>query len=69
MLCSIWTAEYDNVHSYYAKSAFIGIFCAPYEGMVMTIVADLYFLHERGLYMALVLYVHATLQPLRATIS
>ncbi|KIW62603.1 hypothetical protein PV04_10763 [Phialophora macrospora] len=58
LLCCIWTAEYQNVHSYYAKSAIIGIFCAPYEGMVMTIVADLYFLHERGLYMALV-FMHA----------
>lgn len=54
-LSSIWTAKYNSLGSYYAKSIFIGSFTAPYEGMTMTIAGDLYFLHERGLYMALVL--------------
>jgi MFS family permease len=55
MLSSIWTAEFNTLGSYYAKCVFVGSFTAPFEGMTMTIVGDLYFLHERGLYMALVL--------------
>ncbi len=52
---SIWQAEFQSLGSYYGKCFFVGTFTAPFEGMTMTIVGDLYFLHERGLYMALVL--------------
>lgn len=54
-LCSIWTGGYNNLSQYYARQVFMGIFTAPYEGMNSTLAGDLFFLHQRGLYMALIL--------------
>ncbi|KAK6385823.1 hypothetical protein LTS17_001395 [Exophiala oligosperma] len=51
---SIWTAVYDLSGSNYARSLILGFLLAPYEGMTMTIAGDLFFLHERGTYMAVI---------------
>lgn len=49
----IWAVHIRSSGQWYARSILAGFFAAPTEALPEVVVADLYFAHERGRYMAL----------------
>jgi MFS family permease len=52
----IWQAAAKSYGSFMASRAIIGIAAAPSETLMAQVVADMFFLHERGLWMGVFLY-------------
>lgn len=48
--CMVWTVYTTSASDWYAHRALIGLFIAPVESLPEVSVPDLFFAHERGLY-------------------
>lgn len=55
LVTSIWQAVAQNYASFMASRAVIGIAAAPSETLMVQVIADLWFIHERGFWMGVYL--------------
>ncbi|KAL4808585.1 major facilitator superfamily domain-containing protein [Aspergillus unguis] len=53
LVCCIWQAVAKSYSSFLAARAVVGIAAAPSETLMVQVVADLFFLHERGLWLGI----------------
>jgi MFS family permease len=55
LVTCIWQAVAKSFGSFIASRAVIGIAAAPSETLMVQVIADIFFLHERGLWMGIYL--------------